>query len=190
MANAATDATNGASAKSIKQGQGPTDQDAARALGSADDLVDEAQDEGFKPLTREEAEKIRQLNPSVSLWRVVAGQVGVGVLVMLVVWILTGQSRMAWSAGYGALAVVLPAALFARGLSRQKSAAQGSAALAGFFVWELVKIALTVAMLFAAPRLIAGLSWLALLAGFVVTMKVYWAAMWFRSARKDSIKNF
>jgi ATP synthase protein I len=190
MANAATGATNGAPVKSIKQGQGPTVQDAARALGSADDLVDEAQDEGFKPLTREEAEKIRQLNPSVSLWRVVAGQVGVGVLVTLVAWILTGQSRMAWSAGYGALAVVLPAALFARGLSRQKSAVQGNAALAGFFVWELVKIALTVAMLFAAPRLIAELSWLALLAGFVVTMKVYWAAMWFRSARKDSIKNF
>jgi len=66
----------------------------------------------------------------------------------------------------------------------------GNAALAGFFVWELVKIALTVAMLFAAPRLIAELSWLALLVGFVVTMKVYWAAMWFRSARKDSIKKF
>ena len=153
------------------------------------DVTDEAWDEGFKPLTREEAEKVRALNPSISLWAVLAGQVGVGVLVAVMAWALTGQPRMGWSAGYGALAVVIPAALFARGLSRQKSAAHGNAALVGFFVWEIVKIALTVAMLFAAPRLVAELNWLALLAGFVVTMKVYWAAMWFRSARKTrSIK--
>lgn len=152
-------------------------------------VIDEAQDDGFKPLTREEAEKVRASNPPVSLWAVLAGQAGVGVLVAAMAWVLTGQPRMGWSAGYGALAVVIPAALFARGLSRQKSAMHGNAALAGFFVWEMVKIALTVAMLVAAPRLVAELSWLALLAGFVVTMKVYWAAMWFRSARKTrSIK--
>jgi ATP synthase protein I len=46
---------------------------------------------------------------------------------------------------------------------------------------------LTVAMLMAAPRLISQLSWLALLAGFVVTMKVYWVALWLRPARKESI---
>ena len=124
----------------------------------------------------------------MSLWAVLAGQAGVGVLVAVVAWLVTGQARMGWSAGYGALAVVIPAALFARGLSRQKSARHGNAALAGFFVWEMVKIALTVAMLFAAPRLVNELSWLALLAGFVVTMKVYWAAMWLGSARKKSIK--
>ena len=115
---------------------------------------------------------------------------GVGVGVALLAWGLTGQARMGWSAAYGALAVVLPAALFARGLSRQKTATQGNAALVGFFVWEIVKIALTVAMLVAAPRLVVNLSWLALLAGFVVTMKVYWVAMWFRPGRKESIKKF
>jgi ATP synthase protein I len=151
---------------------------------SSEEVTDEAQDEGFKPLTREEAQKVRESNPPVSLWVVLAGQAGVGILVALMAWVLTGQPRMGWSAGYGALAVVIPAALFARGLSRQKSATHGNAALVGFFVWEMVKIALTVAMLFAAPRLVEGLNWLALLAGFVVTMKVYWVAMWFRSARK------
>ena len=148
----------------------------------------EAQEEGFKPLTREEAQKLREANPSGSPWRVLAWQVVVGVLVAAAAGALTGQSRMAWSAGYGALAVVIPAALFARGLSRQKAVTSGGAALAGFFVWELVKIALTVAMLVAAPRLIAELNWLALLAGFVVTMKVYWVAMWFRLAPKASVK--
>jgi ATP synthase protein I len=164
----------------------PDAQDAAVHWTEA---VDEAVEEGFKPLTHEEAQKIRALNPAVSVWMVLAGQAVVGLLVALLAWLLTGQSRMGWSAAYGALAVVIPAALFARGLSRQKSMAHGNSALLGFFVWELVKIALTVAMLFAAPRLIADLSWLALLAGFVVTMKVYWVAMWLRLAPAKSLKN-
>jgi len=55
-----------------------------------------------------------------------------------------------------------------------------------FFVWELVKIVLTVAMLVAAPRLVPQLSWPAMLAGFVVAMKVYWVAMWLHPARRKS----
>ena len=162
--------------------------EAGKPYGSEE--TDEAQDEGFKPLTPEEAKKVRALNPPFSLWSVWAGQVGVGIVVAALAWGLTGQARMGWSAGYGALAVIIPAALFARGLSRQKSAMHGNAALAGFFIWEMVKIALTVAMLFAAPRLVEGLNWLALLAGFVVTMKVYWVAMWFGPARKTRSINF
>jgi ATP synthase protein I len=46
----------------------------------------------------------------------------------------------------------------------------------GFMVWEMVKIGLSVAMFIAAPQLIANLSWLALLVGVVLTMKVYWVA--------------
>jgi ATP synthase protein I len=36
---------------------------------------------------------------------------------------------------------------------------------------------LTVALLLVAPKVISNLSWLALVAGFVVTIKVYWLAM-------------
>jgi ATP synthase protein I len=43
-------------------------------------------------------------------------------------------------------------------------------------------------MLFAAPRLVVQLNWLALLAGFVVTMKASWVAVWFRLVRKKSVK--
>ena len=178
-------------AKYPESSENPAHKSAAVAAGpDSEEVTDEAQDEGFKPLTREEAKKVRALNPPTSLWAVLAGQAGVGILVALLAWVLTGQVRMGWSAGYGALAVVIPAALFARGLSRQKSAMHGNAALVGFFVWEMVKIALTVAMLFAAPRLVEGLNWLALLAGFVVTMKVYWVAMWLRPVRKKSINVF
>jgi ATP synthase protein I len=61
------------------------------------------------------------------------------------------------------------------------------AALASMFVWEFVKIVLTVVMLFAAPRLIDDLNWLALLAGFVVTMKASWLAMFWQHRRKTSL---
>jgi ATP synthase protein I len=134
----------------------------------------------FTPLTAEQAQAFREQNPSISPWGVVAGQVGVGFLVALLAWAWTGKSNVAWSAAYGALAVVLPAALFARGLTGRLSSVNPGAAVVGFFLWEAVKIALTVAMLFAAPRLIAALSWPALLVGLVVTMKVYWLALAFR----------
>jgi ATP synthase protein I len=151
------------------------------------DESDEGLDPDFKPLTAEEARHWREKNPPASPWRILGIQSVVGLLVTLLAWLLTGKASVAWSAAYGALAVVIPAALFARGLLRQQLAAGAGAALAGFFVWEMVKIALTVAMLFAAPRLISQLSWLALLAGFVVTMKVYWVAMWLRPGHKESV---
>jgi len=99
----------------------------------------------------------------------------VGAVVALLAWWLTGRLPVAWSAGYGALSVVVPAALFARGMARRRSTA--GAAMVGLLGWELVKIALTVAMLAAAPRVVPGLSWLALLVGMVVTMKTYWIAL-------------
>jgi ATP synthase protein I len=93
---------------------------------------------------------------------------------------------MAWSAAYGALSVVVPAALFARGITGRLVRTVPGAAMVGFFVWELVKIVVTILMLFAAPRLVPGLNWLALLAGFVVTMKVVWLALMFRAKRPHS----
>jgi ATP synthase protein I len=84
---------------------------------------------------------------------------------------------LAASAAWGSVAVVIPAVVFVRALSRQMRRTQSGSALAGLFVWELVKIILTVALLLVAPKVISDLSWFALVAGFVVTMKVYWLAM-------------
>jgi len=140
----------------------------------------EAEGPDFKPLTAQEAQEWRSRHPAVSVWRLVGMQALAGVLVALLAWLLSGQAPVAWSAGYGALAVVLPAALFARGMARQKQAASAGAAMVGFFGWELVKIVLTVAMLAAAPKVVPQLSWLALLAGMVVTMKTYWIALMVR----------
>ena len=148
--------------------------------------ADAAAETDFKPLSAEEARLWRGRNPALSPWRIVAWQAVAGGLVALLAWLLSGRAEIAGSVGYGALAVVLPAALLARGLSRQAGAA--GSALAGFFVWELVKIALTVAMLLAAPKLVPHLSWLALLAGFVVAMKVYWVAVWLHPARRKPVE--
>jgi len=137
----------------------------------------DASESEFKPLTAEQARQLREKSPSVSPWRVIAGQAVVGLVVALAAWGLTGRQNVGWSAGYGALAVVIPAALFARGLMSRMSLVNPGAAVFGFFLWEMVKIALTVAMLFAAPKLVTLLSWPAMLVGLVVTMKVYWVAL-------------
>lgn len=146
----------------------------------------EAEDESFKPLTREEAQKLREENPSVSSWAVLAGQLLVGVLVAFAAWGLTGNQSAGWSSLYGALAVVIPGALFVRGLTSKVSSMNPGAAVVGFFLWEAVKIALTLAMLFAAPRLVENLSWPAMLAGLIVTMKAYWGVLWFKPKRPNT----
>ena len=70
----------------------------------------EAEESDFKPLTAQEAQEWRKRHPAVSVWRLVGMQAVAGVLVSLVAWAVSGEVPVAWSAGYGALAVVLPAA--------------------------------------------------------------------------------
>ena len=131
------------------------------------------------PLTAQEVRELRQRQPLLSVWRVVVAQCFVGLLVSGVAWWVSGQVA-AVSAAYGALAVIVPAALFARGLTSRVSSLNAGAAVFGFFLWEMVKIGLTVALLVAAPRMVSDLSWPAMLVGLVVTMKVYWVALGMR----------
>jgi ATP synthase protein I len=134
----------------------------------------------FEPLTAEQVAELRKQQPLLSVWRVVGVQVVLGLLVAVLVWFVSGRMAAVYSAVYGALAVIVPAALFARGLTSRVASVNVGAAVFGFFLWEMVKIGLTVAMLFAAPRLVNDLSWPAMLAGLIVTMKVYWVALGFR----------
>lgn len=132
-----------------------------------------------QPLSAEQARRVREQNPPLSPWWVVAGQAGVGLVAALLAWVFTGKQNVGWSVGYGALAVLLPAAVFARGLTGRLASLNAGTAAAGLLVWEMVKVALTLAMLLAAPRLVAALSWPALLVGMVLAMKVYWVALAF-----------
>jgi ATP synthase protein I len=147
----------------------------------------DSEEETFVPLTKEQAQALRARQVMLSPWRVIVWQVGVAVLSTVGAWLLTGKQSVAISALYGAVAVVVPAALFARGMTSKVASVNPGAAVFGFFLWEMVKIALTVAMLFAAPRLVTDLSWPAMLVGLVVTMKVYWVALWVRPGRKTNV---
>lgn len=139
--------------------------------------TDESEVAVFEPLTAKQAQALRERSPSLSPWWIVVGQAVVATLVALLTWWLTGRASAGWSAGYGGLAVVIPAALFARGLMSRFSSTNAVTASFGFFVWDLVKISVSVAMLFLAPRMVTDLEWLALLIGLIVTMKVYWLAL-------------
>jgi len=135
------------------------------------------------PLTSAQVAVVKAANPPTSPWLVVLGQVVVGVLATAVTWVFFGEA-LARSLACGVLAVVLPAALFARGLTSRFARANVGTAVMSFFLWELVKIVMTVGLLFAAQRLVTDLSWPAMLVGLVVTIKVYWLALAFRRKSK------
>jgi ATP synthase protein I len=145
---------------------------------------DQAQQEPVRPLTREQVLQMGLDRPAVSVGWVLMCQALTGILFAGLLGVLAGRWAWGWSALYGAAAVVVPGAVFARGLTGRLASINPATAVTGFFVWEFVKIGLTLAMLVAAPRLVTGLSWPALLAGLVVTMKVVWLAVWIKSRRR------
>jgi len=131
----------------------------------------------FKPLTAEEAQAWRAAHPQVSPWRVVAAQAAVGLVGAALAWLLAG-GEAAWSALAGAAVVVLPQALMARGLARLSGASAG-AILAGFWVWEAVKIFLALALLVGLALGARGLHWPAMLAALIACLQVnWWALRW------------
>lgn len=146
---------------------------ATRSL--VEDLDDPERD--FKVWTRDEANSLRLGSPSVSPWRVVAVQAAVGV-VCSVIAAFFGSVSIAWSAVYGAVSVVLPGALMARGMTRKAVSPMGLAA--GFMFWELLKVGAAIATLVIAARVVPNLSWPALLVTMVVCMKVNWFALLWR----------
>jgi len=142
-------------------------------------FADEATEPPFKTLTPAEAQIVKAANPQVSPWRVVAAQAVAGLVCWAVTWFVTRHSGAAWSALYGAAAVVVPGALLARGMTR--GAGSPVAAAAGFLFWEMLKIGVAIAMLVIAARVVPGISWPALLITMVVCIKVNWVALLWRA---------
>jgi ATP synthase protein I len=138
------------------------------------------EDPPFKPLTRQEAQALRARHPPLSPWVVLGIQALVGLTLSAGVWLLWRQSNAAWSALYGAAAVVIPGALMARGMSRQAGRTPGEAMI-GFMVWELAKVLAAVAMLVAAVKVVPGLHWPSLLVTMIVSLKMNWLVLlWHR----------
>lgn len=147
---------------------------------------DEAEEAAFHPLTRAEAQALRDRQPQVPVWWVVAAQAAVGGVVALVAGLVTNDASVFASALYGAAVVVVPGALMARGMSSRLSSMSPSASAVSFMLWEMVKIAVSVLMLALAPKIVQPLSWPALLVSLVVCLNVYLLALlWRRPAKKQ-----
>jgi ATP synthase protein I len=141
---------------------------------------DEAAAAASKPLTREQAQDLRARQPSLSPWRVVGAQAALGGVAALLAVLITGRQDWAWSVLYGAVTVVLPAALMARGMTSRLSSTSPGASAVSFMLWQSVKIGVAVALLVLAPKILQPLSWPALLVGMVLCLKVYWLALSWR----------
>ena len=151
------------------------------------DEEDGTQEPEFKPLTREQAQQWRASQPELSPWRLVVVQWLVGSIAAVLAGLLWQSGAVAVSVLYGAAAVAMPSALMAYGLTSSAWARLLSgfaqAAFAGFLFWEGVKILLSVAMLAAAPWILPGLSWIGLLIGMVLVLKVYWFGFFIQTRR-------
>jgi ATP synthase protein I len=156
-----------------------------------DDEADGAPEPEFKRLNADEAAEWRSRQPRESVWNLVLWQLLLGVLLVPLAWLLTRRIEVAVSVAYGVSCILLPTALMAYGLTSSGLArltqrlfpGVSGLSLAGLFFWEGVKVLLALAMMWLAPRMVPGLSWLALVAGLVVALKAYWLELWMRSRR-------
>jgi ATP synthase protein I len=153
------------------------------------DADGDADQRPFKPMTRAEAEAFRRDHPVLSPWRVVAAQAALGAVAVVAAGIIGGRIG-ALSAAYGAAVVVVPGALMARGATSRLSSLSPVVSAVSMLWWGYVKMALSVAMLVLAARIVPGLVWPALLASMVLCMLSYWFALLWRVPGPDaSVKN-
>jgi len=103
--------------------------------------------------------------------RLVSLQLMVTAVAGVVAGLLGGWAAML-SAVLGGMCCVVPNGIMAVRLFAS-STKKGGPGPAAFFIWEFVKIALTLALLYATARLYHDLNWLALLGGFIVALKSY-----------------
>jgi ATP synthase protein I len=143
----------------------------------------------FKSLDREEAARWRAAQPGLSAWRVVGVQFLVGLIAGALGWLFTQRASAGFSVLYGAASVAIPTAVMAWGVTSsalsRKASGHVISAFMGFVLWEGVKLLLSVAMLWSAPRIVPDLNWLALVVGVVVVLKVYWFGFWIQTRRPN-----
>lgn len=157
-----------------------------QTVPSIDPWKDEQDVPSAAPMTRAEVQSLLLRKPQVSVWRVVALQALVGLAVALVSWFFAaGKLSVVWSALYGAAIIAVPSALFALSIQLWLSKLKPGVAVYGFALGELLKIGLTIVLLFFAPRIVQPLSWAAMLIAVVVTLQVYWVALILRGKKSS-----
>ncbi len=126
--------------------------------------------------TPEQVAALRVRSLPVSPWAVLAMQGIAGLVCVAVGWLFSTRWQVPASALGGAVVVVLPGVLTARGMSRRRPADAGGALLS-VMVWEALKIGSAVVLLLGIARFLPALSWPALLITMIVCQKVYWVAL-------------
>ena len=132
-----------------------------------------AEGEQAKPLSKAEVQAIVSSQPSVAPGVIVGAQFAVAVAGALVAYGLTQSGNSAKSAFIGGLIAAVPNGFMAYGLTR--SLLKGS--VLGLFVWEAVKILMTIALFAVVAVSVRGLEWVPLLLTFVVALKMVWVAL-------------
>lgn len=150
---------------------GVTDKSYGGALVEAD----------FKPLSRIEAgalkEKLGTVSLDAFLLRVLSWQAAAGFLIPVLAWLLSASVSVGYSVLYGGICVVVPSALATGMVRRWRKRGVPTYAggmLTSLFLLEMVKVVVSICMLSAASLALKPVSWLALVVGFVLVLKVYW----------------
>jgi ATP synthase protein I len=150
--------------------------------------ADDAAEDDFKPLTREQAQQWRSEQPALSVSKVLVWQALFALGLAGLAAALTSDLVVVKSVLYGAAAVVLPSALMAWGVTSSAVARRVSgvaqASLLNFFVWEGIKLVLVLLLLVLAPVVLDAVNWLALVAGLVVVLKVYGLVLFVQTKRR------
>jgi ATP synthase protein I len=152
------------------------------------DELDEQQ-LAYRTYSKEEMEALRRAKKKVfftfSPWAVIGAQIVVTILSALC-WSFFGDpigfSLYTYSALWGGLTGVFPAALFALRLEvakQMKNQTPGNL-LAAIVSGEFIKIALTIAMFVWVAFNYPDLKWIPLLVTYVITLKCYWLAWFWR----------
>ena len=145
-------------------------------------MDDDAEDKPPRRWSRAEVEALRQAEPVLSPWRVIAAQVILGLVASAVVWLFAGATA-ALSALYGAAVVAVPGALMARGATSRISSLSPVVSAVSMLWWGFVKMGTAVVMLVLAVRIVEGLVWPAMLVTMVLCMQTYWFALLWRGRR-------
>lgn len=131
------------------------------------------------PLTREEAQALLAKQPSFTVWQALASQAVVGLLVALTWGALAASQAAFFSALYGAVVVVVPNALMARGVFGRRA----GRSVGGLLVWEILKLCLSGALLVLAPVVLRPIDWAALLVTMVLCLKSIAVALFIQQRR-------
>jgi ATP synthase protein I len=146
-------------------------------------------DEAEKPVRVWSAEEVQSLQSSrltLSPWGLVGWQAGMGLVVVALVAAIARDRAVVASALMGAVAIVVPSALMAWGVTRSIAFMTPGGMAVRFMLWEFIKILVSVSALWLAPKLVQPLNWPILLVSVVLCLKVGWVALLWRRHRLDA----